>query len=783
MKDSTPEYHFEKEEKSFELKQFISNYLRYWPWFLASLIVCLVCSYLYIRYTPKVYTSMAKIKMLDAQDGAALPDLNMLIGQSKVNLANEIEIIKSYLILEKVVVDLKLTSVFYEEGRVQTSEIDTLPFFYEQIKFYERNQGGSSFEVEVTNEGFEVYNVASETTTLFTDYDTYKIAHELPFQLRAENEQLLEAAKGKQFKIHIKSIKAAVLDIKNSLIIGSIGKRSELLYLSKSGQSAARSERILNGVIRIFNEDGMRDRQLMSERTLDFIEDRFIFLAQELDSIEVGKRDFKQDNNLIYLEADSQISLGNKTQTDEEVFRLENQLALSGLLESALSDKGSKRGLLPANIGLDNTSVNTLIVQYNTAILERDKFISSGGLNNPMVQQLESTINGLRSNLDSSLDSYKAQLQLSIQQLSSRNARFSSEVRQLPEKEKLLRAINRQQQIKESLYLLLLQKREEAAISLAITEPSLKVVEYALSGSTPISPKTKNLYIMAFVLGIGLPFGVLYLIFLLDTKLHGKADIVKIVPTIPVVGEIPHIKDGKNTVFSTPNDRSVLAESFRIFSSNVKFLLPPKEEGKGAVIFTTSSIKGEGKTFISLNLSLALSSLNKKVLLIGADLRNPQLHTYLKTDKDKAGLSNYLHDPEFHWKDSLINGFAEHPGHQVLISGQIPPNPPHLLTNGRFETLLEEARLEYDYIVVDTAPTISVTDTLLISSLADATVYLTRANYTEKNLLNHAMDLSKQKKLKNMAIVINSVGNSKKSGYGYKYGYNYGYGYGYGEES
>jgi capsular exopolysaccharide synthesis family protein len=278
---------------------------------------------------------------------------------------------------------------------------------------------------------------------------------------------------------------------------------------------------------------------------------------------------------------------------------------------------------------------------------------------------------------------------------------------------------------------------------------------------------------VAILAGLLIPFGVFYVMFMLDTKVHGKKDVENLVSDIPVAAEIPRIKDKAKTIFSNPNDRSALAESFRILSSNVNYLLPMEKRGR--VVYCTSTIKGEGKTFVSLNLSLALASLNKKVLLIGADLRNPQLHNYINLDKNRVGLSNYLYDVKVDWKKELINGFEKHPSHDILISGSLPPNPAHLLTNGRFETLLEEAKSFYDYIIVDTAPTILVTDTLLISQFADATLYITRANFTEKNLLDHAVELHKNKKIKNLAFVINSVGASNRS-YGYNYGYNYGYG-------
>lgn len=243
---------------------------------------------------------------------------------------------------------------------------------------------------------------------------------------------------------------------------------------------------------------------------------------------------------------------------------------------------------------------------------------------------------------------------------------------------------------------------------------------------------------------------------------------------IPVIAEIPQIKSGLNTLFSNPIDRSVLAESFRILTTNMNFILPPGSGGK--VIFCTSTIKGEGKTFMSLNMSLAMASLNKKVLLIGADLRNPQLHTYAKLDKNVSGLSNFLVDPTIEWRTLTRNIFEKQSNHDFLFSGAIPPNPAHLLANGNFESLIEEAKSLYDYIVVDLAPTILVTDTLLVAHLADATICAVRANHTEKKLISFSEELSKTNRLKNMIYVINGVEENKYYGYNYNYGYNYGYG-------
>ncbi|MDB2317674.1 polysaccharide biosynthesis tyrosine autokinase [Flavobacteriales bacterium] len=370
-------------------------------------------------------------------------------------------------------------------------------------------------------------------------------------------------------------------------------------------------------------------------------------------------------------------------------------------------------------------------------------------------------------------------------QFESKNRKFTAEISQLPEKEKILRSIERSQEIQESLYLFLLQKREEAEVSYAVTEPSLKVVEYALSSEEPISPKKPIVILGSLILGLLIPFGILYIRFLLNTKIQSKKDLESSLPNSSVLGEIPEIKEDGEKLFSNPNERSVLAEASRILSSNTNYLLGVNKKDEGSVILCTSTIKGEGKTFVALNLSLALASLNKKVLLIGADLRNPQIHNYVDVEKRVDGLSNYLYADGFDWKSALLKPFKEHPTHTVLIGGNLPPNPVQLLTNGRLDTLLNEAKKNYDYIIMDCAPTLLVTDTLLISHLADATVYLTRANHTEKELLEYPKQLIQDKKLKNVGFVINGLGagNSYGYGYGYKYGYNYGYGYGYGSES
>ncbi|PYE82697.1 capsular exopolysaccharide synthesis family protein [Winogradskyella epiphytica] len=757
-----------------DIKQEIGRYLRYWPWFIATVAIALITAFLYLRYTPPVYETYSKIKILDESGGLELPTSAFIFKRSNINLENETEILTSYRIMNQVVRELKLNTTFYIEGTVQTIQVESLPIGFKQTIHPDSITNNLSYNLKVKPNGVEVTDRISEVVYFLSKNSSRTDENNLPFELDLNIITSRADLVGRNFVINFSPLKNTALNLKSRIGVSAIGKESHLLRLSIKGGSKALSERILNKLMNVFDRDGIQDRQLVSKRTLDFIDDRFVFLAQELDSIEVGRQYFKERNNITDIQVDAELGLGQRSQSEEEVFQIESQLALSRLLENSLKSS-AESDLLPANIGISNNSINGLISEYNTAVINRDKFLNSGGANNPIVKQAVAQVEDLKANINRSLKNYVSQLETSRQQYDQRNRKFSGKVAQIPEKEKLLRAIERQQKIKESLYLLLLQKREEAAINLAITEPSIKVVEYALSNYGPVSPKSNIVYAGALLAGLLIPLGVLYLMFMLDTKLHSKEDIIKENPQIPVIGEIPNIKNKEVVIFDDPNARTPLAESFRILSSNVDYILPAKDDHKGKVIYCTSTIKGEGKTYISLNLSLALSSINKKVLLIGADLRNPQIHIHIAQDRHKPGLSNYLHDVHYNWKDAIIKGFDKHPNHHIMLSGTIPPNPAQLLTNGRFSKLIAEAKEEYDYIIVDTAPTILVTDTLLISSLADATVYLTRADFTDKSLLKFSKDLSESGKLKNMAYVVNSVGASKSYGYSYNYGYNYGY--------
>ena len=770
------------------IKDILFRYLQFWKWFLAVAILSLSVAYTYLRYASDIYQTTAKIKILDnSKGGMKLPsDVAALFSNSKVNLDNEMEVLKSHRLLELVAKNLNLCTSYYSVGNIKTTELwKNKPFKVIWLDSKDNiNTKKIAFEVKLQSKGYKIISENSNSKQLFLFGQKNKINGQ-EFLLVLENRGSISKLNDENFKVVRMPLDIVVENLSKTIQLASTAKLSEILSLVLTGENQDKSEAIINEIIDKFNQDGISDRQLVSQRTIDFVNDRFVDLSSELDSIETQKKVFKTENNLSYLQEDAKIAVSKKTLSEGDYYALETQIALAKLLEDTLKKDGPFE-LLPSNIGIENANINSLISDYNKVVLDRGKLLVSAGVKNPMVVEYSDKIVELKENILTSIRVLQKQLAVTIKNVNSLKQENSNTFSNIPTEEKILRSIERQQTIKESLYLFLLQKREEASVAKAITSPSIKVVDYAMTNYTPIAPKRSIIYLAALLIGLLIPFGIVYTLFLLDTKIHSRLDFDRLSPNIPVVAEIPFIVEDQRII--TKNDRSVLAESFRILRTNINYLVPIKKEGECPVIYTCSSIKGEGKTFVSLNLALTLSSLDKKVLLVGADLRNPQLHKYLKINKNRIGLSNYLYDPTTDWKNLINEKVFNNEYLSIIFAGVVPPNPAELLSNGRFEELLNILKKQYDYIVVDTAPTILVTDTLLISQFADLTVYVTRADHTDKKLLTYSKGLKEQGKLVNVSYVINNVGGEKgysygyKYSYGYTYGYNYGYGYGYGED-
>jgi len=766
-------YNQENIENQFDFKKEIFKYLFFWRWFALSIIVCLTVSMFCLRYSHTIYSTSAKIKVLDKKQASlALPSASDLFSTNNINIENEIELLSSYNLLNKVVQKQNLNTNFYSVGDIMTTRIAHLPFDFKQLISNDSIQEELVFEIYFNNEGVVVNDINKDTTHLFQNYSTYTIPHSLPFNIRLDKTSALSRL-DESYKVVFSTTKNTVGLLKKVLSISRLGKNSDIIVIKTENENSEYSEIILNTIIDVFNQDGVSDRQMIHKRTIDFVNERYIILSNELDSIEIQKQLYKLNNNLIDITANSFLSLELSSKSNQQLLDLENQISIAKLIDESF--KKNNYDLLPANIGINNREINLLITDFNTIILERKNLIISAGLNHPSVLQLARVIEDSRANITGTVNNYLIQLKQTKRQLTLQSKKLNKDVSNLPQKEKILRAIERNQLIKESLYLFLLQKREEAEVSFAVTEPKIKVIEFALSSDVPIFPKKQIIFPLVLLIGLLIPFGVLYFVFMFDTKIHSRDDIESHNSSLNVLGEIPFFDlNETEKLFADPSARSIVSESFRMLMSNTRYLF--KDSNKSNVILVTSSIKGEGKTLSALNLSLSFASLNKKVLLIGCDLRNPQIHKYLDEDKNSKGLVDFLVDNESNWTEFTLKKFDKIPNHHILLSGSLPPNPLYLINNGNMEILIEQAKKEYDYIIIDSAPTLLVADTKSLFDTADAIIYLTRCNVTDKEILNHIATSDNESK-SNISIVLNGVG--QKNAYGYSYGYKYGYGYNY----
>ncbi len=770
-------------EEQFSIQEEIKKYTIHWKWFIISSIFCLLLAFVYLKIKPNIYNTTATILIKDTSEGrglselAAFQDLTSLGGGNN-DIDDEVDIIKSKTLISKIVKKLSLNITQYATVGLKTVDIyDVSPI---KVAFQKRKL--KAFE-SVEQLGILEFNLIDSNNFLIINKDEgeeLKGKFDVPIHLIQGN---LVISKSNLFEINskqeepLREILISISDVEDSalafqeeILAIAKNKRSSLMDISFKSSNKQKARDILNSLIDQYNFEAINDKNLVSKNTSKFIEDRLKIIARELDTVEVAKKKFKEANKISDLKAESELFLEQVGESQRQMLAVETQLDLTNSMIEYLSINNDPAQLLPSNIGIDNSSLNNSIVEFNRLVLERNRLLENSTELNPLVKDLTSNIKSQRGNLLEALKNQKANFLISKKEFVKNRAKINSKIKTIPKIEKDFRAIERQRSIKENLYLFLLKKREETSISMAVTEPVAKIIDSAYSSKYPIAPRKKIILLATLMLGLLIPFGTIYVRDLLDDKVHEKSDINKVFKNVPVLVEVARVKRGTSDVLSL-NDRSVLGESFRILRTNLNYVAKKKRRvGKAIRVFITSTIKGEGKTFVSFNTVLALADSKKKVLVIGADIRNPQLHRYLKESKNYTGLSEYLFDDNLEYTDVLNT--ANFNGHDIdyITSGRIPPNPSELLINGRLEHLLDSVDEHYDYVIVDTAPTMLVTDTLTICGTADVTMFVVRASHTDKRLLEYSKALNDEGKIKNMAIVLNDV-KEDKIGYGYGYGY------------
>ncbi|MFD2907235.1 GumC family protein [Flavobacterium ardleyense] len=772
MNTQNPTSFAQDNTENFNLRELLLPYLLNWKAFVLSIILTLTLAFLYLRYASPTYNAAMSIQVKDDRRGgmsselAAFSEITQMSGV-KDNVENEVEVLRSRTLMEKTLKKLHLEVVYFTAGKVKSFEIyKNTPIIIEWLKLPTRKEKEISYSIEGINfEKFSIFD--NESNKLGTYSYGEKINLKENGSLVVSKGTASNFTSNYELNFELRPLQIITNDYKTRLNISNIGKNTSIIELSLTDALPEKAEDILNTLIESYNLEAIKDKEFVAKNTSRFIEGRLNLIAKELDDVEEEVETFKKENKLVDVETEGKIFRENATAFEKKAIETETEINIVETLK-AYNKTASTDDLLPATLLASENSASPIIEQYNLLVLQKEKQASSAGPKNTIVIQLDQKIKALKRNIDANLTQSLANLNIVKRDLNRQQDLLGGKLAKVPTQEKLFKEIFRKQAIKDAIYSYLLQKREETEISLAVTEPNAKVIDAALANNIPVSPKKSIIYIAALLLGLLIPAGIIYLITILDTKVKSRLDIER-ATTIPIIGDVPHALDGEERLVAS-NSRTNTAEALRIVSTNLNFILNEVPEDRARMIFLTSTFPKEGKTFISVNLAATIALSEKKILLIGMDIRNPKIDEYL--DVPEKGVTNFLADKSNKPYTDYVKKMEGYENFYVLPGGIIPPNPAELLMGKRVSELFEAVKKDFDYVIVDTAPVSLVTDTLLIAKYADAFVYVTRAYYLEKRVLALPQQLHIDKKLPNMSILVNDT--DIKKGYGYGYGYGYG---------
>ncbi|WP_299336487.1 polysaccharide biosynthesis tyrosine autokinase [uncultured Psychroserpens sp.] len=751
-------------------------YLSKWKLILVCLFIALAIAFLKIRYSTFLYEANATIKLKEDENSRSLSEIsslqNGMLGTTLPNVTDEIAVIRSRSILTEVVKDLKLNIRYFVSGKLKNQEVYSNPpmnvNFFMSDSIVE-NINKSLFIKVISEQQFELSKLNTNKLLEFNDGETTthsfgdKVSASIGEFVITPNIGTYGSEPGSYVEISIRPLHSVVEEYLTKLQI-STTENSNVIRLSLKESIKEKARLILDKVIEKYNADVINDKELIVKTTSEFITNRLNVVSNELEQVDFTAEKLQKDNRLTALSAQSNIFLESERQTDAKINQTSNQLQLVEFMSERLNDDSVETDLLPADIGIADSDVAQITKSHNELVLQRDRILKNSSDKNPTVVKLNDQINALKNNLDQSLNNIKRANEITLRNLNREESRIRGQIYSAPGKERQFRDIKRQQDIKESLYLYLLEKREETAITLGMSTANAKVIDYGYTNEDPVSPKKKVIYLAAILLGLFVPVSFVYAKDLIDTKVHNKEDVLRLIKA-PFIGDIP--KSEKKLKVVNKVDYSPKAEAFRIIRTNIDFMLQ-KVDSPCKTVFVTSTSAQEGKSHTTTNLASSFSFSEKKVLLIETDIRVPRVNDYLNMKTDK-GLTDFISDKSLSIEDVTVK-VKDNPFLDVIPSGSIPPNPAELLMSDRVNYLFENVKKHYDYVIVDTAAVGLVTDTLLISEHADIFIYVVSANNIDKRQLHIAQTMYEEKRLPNMVTLLN--GTIKKKGYGYGYGNN-----------
>lgn len=768
--------------QEFDFVKLFFHCLHYWYWFVLSACICAGVAVLYVQSKAKVYTTYATILIRTDNNmsrSSLQTDMMELMGyQTSKIIDDEMQIIMSRTIMEQVVRTLNLQTEYRKkvglrwDGQYPYSDVlltfepgvlDTIrPLMIE----LERTESDYVLQLEYRGKDITIHVNNLQT----------------PIPTPAGNLTLTErrALKtGDKMRITTLPVNARARFLLGQLNCKTSRTKSEsnVIFVSMQSDMNSMAAEVIMKVIELYNLDAVLDKNIMATNTANFINERLQVVESELSEVESAVETYMKENGLADMSQELRIALSNQTAYQKELADVEIQIHLLDYLAEYLNDTANAQAMIPSNLGLKDAALQKLIGDYNALLLQQMRISRSATEANPTYSQSVAEANTLRVAILSSIENIRRGLLIQKSDFAKHDSKFSSLLYKTPEKERKYVEIKRQQEIKEKLYIYLYQKREENALTLASTVMPAKVIDKPVS-TGPISPKTKRIAMIAMAIGLGFPFLIIFLMEYLNDEVKDLREFQSVVKA-PFLGHVLYLPSD-NVVAVDSHNNSAQAELFRTIRTNMRFMLPDK---KSPVILVTSSLNGEGKSYVAINVAASLALLKKKVVLVGLDIRKPTLAQYLHIDF-KGHLTSYLLDPTISLDELVIPSGAVD-NLDVMPSGAIPPNPGELIQSANMETLFNALKERYDYIVVDTSPLYLVSDTFHLDKYADMTIFVTRANYISREMLPYIQDIYESQKMHNMACILNASTGGKR-GYGYgRYGYGrYGYGrYGYGAYS
>ena len=775
----------QEETSSINFQTIYTAVILHWKWFVLSLIICMGSAMIYLRYKTPVYQAYAKLLIKDDDSrgrggkSGVLTTSNLGIMSNSTGIDNEMEILSSLSIAQQAVRDLKLYVNYSLEGKVKdhliyNSEpisVDLDPSHLEKLNYpisLEINRKGSSYTVtgEYLNPKTGVKNSIEKTITSFpTRIDTKTGI--ITLQSNGDRGLLPE---GRALKVTILSPKSVATKYAGSLSVSQTSKTTTIAELVLKDESPQRAVDYLRQLAICYNRQANEDKNEIAVRTEEFINGRLEKINAELGSTEGSLEEYKKRNNMVELKMNAAQAVQNQDVYSQKLAEANTQMALLNSISEYMNDPSNKYQTLPSNVGLSDASATSLIDKYNDIVITRNRLLRSASESSPTVTPLTAQLDDLTSSIKRAMIQARKSMEIERNNIANMYGRYASQTNATPEQERILTQIGRQQDVKSGLYLMLLQKREENSISLAATADKGKLIDDP-QYMGKVSPKSSMIMLIALILGLAIPAGVIFIVNFMRYKIEGHDDVAKLT-SLPILADIAVASETAKTkadIVVHENQNNQMEEVFRSLRTNLQFIMAENEK----VVLFTSSTSGEGKTFTAANLAVSFALLDKKVVLVGLDIRKPRLAELFEINDHQHGITNLLTQPDPTAADVkkqiLKSGISNNL--DILMAGPIPPNPAELVARKSLDQVIDILKETYDYVLIDSAPVGLVTDTLQIGRVANATVFLCRADYTPKEAFGYINDLAKEKKLPNMCVVINGIDMSKK-----KYGYYYGYG-------